>query len=317
MNLRQIEVFRAVMTTGSTTEAARLLHVSQPGISRLVRHVELQLGVALFERRQGRLVPTAEARALHAEIEKVYRGVQHVRDVAAHLRFGTHTTLRALSSANTALQLVPRTIAALVGEFAGARVLFEALPTREIVKLLVTEEADVAISSAPLDHPALAVQPIGQWQLLCALPAGHPLLARPGGFALEDALAERLITYSPEAPQSAVIDHWLESRGVARNVAVEVRSGYAACSMAATGVGVAFVDDLSARAHRPEGVVFAAIGGAPQFPIYGVRNQHRPLSRLGDAFLALAAQQLRELQARPVQAGDRVIADAAQEDGAG
>ena len=297
MNLRQIEVFRAVMTTGSTTEAARLLHVSQPGISRLVRHLELQLGVALFERRSGRLVPTAEARELQEEIEKVYRGVQHVRDVAAHLRFGTRTTLRVLSSANTALQLVPRCIAALVGQATSARVLFESLPTREIVKLLVTEEADVAISSAPLDHPALAVQPIGQWQLLCALPAGHPLLARPGGFALEDALAERLITYSPEAPQSAVIDHWLESRGVARNVAVEVRSGYAACSMAATGVGVAFVDDLSARAHRPEGLVFMALPGAPTFPIFAVRNRHRPLSRLGTAFLEIAQAQQDALRA--------------------
>ena len=314
MNLRQIEVFRAVMTTGSTTEAARLLHVSQPGISRLVRHVELQLGVALFERRQGRLVPTAEARALHTEIEKVYRGVQHVRDVAAHLRFGTHTTLRVLASANTALQLVPRSIAGLLAEYASARVLFEALPTREIVKLLVTEEADVAISSAPLDHPALTVEPIGSWELLCALPAGHALLALPT-LTLEDTLGERLITYSPEAPQSAVIDHWLAAHGVARNVAVEVRSGYAACSMAASGVGVAFVDDLSARAHRPEGVVFVPIAHAPRFPIYSVRNTHRPLSRLGEAFLALAAQQLLALQAVPLHAGGVEIARPAADGG--
>jgi DNA-binding transcriptional LysR family regulator len=299
MNLRQIEVFRAVMTTGSTTEAARLLHVSQPGISRLVRHLELQLGVALFERRSGRLVPTAEARELQEEIEKVYRGVQHVRDVAAHLRFGTRTTLRVLSSANTALQLVPRGIAALVDQFTTARVLFESLPTREIVKLLVTEEADVAISSAPLDHPALDIEEIGRWELLCALPAGHALLkkARP---SLAEVLAGRLVVYSPEAPQSAVIDHWIESHGVARNVAAEVRSGLAACSVAATGAAVAFVDDLSARAHRPEGLVFTSLPGSPTFPIFAVRNRHRPLSRLGTAFLQIAREQLEALRAAPL-----------------
>jgi len=299
MNLRQIEVFRAVMTTGSTTEAARLLHVSQPGISRLVRHLELQLGVALFERRSGRLVPTAEARELQEEIEKVYRGVQHVRDVAAHLRFGTRTTLRVLSSANTALQLVPRCIAALVGQATGARVLFESLPTREIVKLMVTEEADVAISSAPLDHPALDIEEIGRWELLCALPADHALLkkARP---SLAEVLAGRLVVYSPEAPQSAVIDHWIESHGVARNVAAEVRSGLAACSVAATGAAVAFVDDLSARAHRPEGLVFTALPGAPTYPVFAVRNRHRPLSRLGTSFLQIAREQLQALRAAPL-----------------
>jgi DNA-binding transcriptional LysR family regulator len=296
MNLRQIEVFRAVMTTGSTTEAARLLHVSQPGISRLVRHLETQLGVALFERRSGRLVPTAEARELHEEIEKVYRGVQHVRDVAAHLRFGTKTTLRVLSSANTALQLVPRSMAALMDEVAAARVLFESLPTREIVKLLVTEEADVAISSAPLDHPALDIEEIGRWALLCALPSGHPLLqrARP---ALAEVLAGRLAVYSPEAPQSAIIDHWIESHGVARHVAAEVRSGFAACSVVATGAAVAFVDDLSARAHRPDGLVFVALPGAPTYPIFAVRNRHRPLSRLGTSFLQIAREQLKALRA--------------------
>ena len=57
MNLRQIEVFKAVMSTGSITNAARLLHVSQPGISRLVKHLELQLGVALFERQPSSSLP--------------------------------------------------------------------------------------------------------------------------------------------------------------------------------------------------------------------------------------------------------------------
>lgn len=295
MNLRQIEVFRAVMTTGSTTEAARLLHVSQPGISRLIRHLETQIGVPLFERRSGRLAPTGEARELHEEIEKVYRGVQHVRDIAAHLRYGSRTTLRVLSSANTALQLVPRSIAALVENYPAARVLFESVPTREFARQLLAEEADLAISSAPLDHPGLEIEAIGHWQLLCALPAGHPLVRQPRT-SLAQVLSARLVAYSPEAPQSAVIDHWIASHGVARNVAAEVRSGLAACAVAATGAAVAFVDDLSARAHRPEGLVFAAIEDAPRFAVYLVRNRHRPLSRLGSDFSDMVRAQLPRLQ---------------------
>ena len=68
MNLRQIEVFRATMLTGSTADAARLLHVSQPGISRMIGHIELQLGLRLFERGKGRIKPTPEAHALYAEV---------------------------------------------------------------------------------------------------------------------------------------------------------------------------------------------------------------------------------------------------------
>jgi DNA-binding transcriptional LysR family regulator len=295
LNLRQIEVFRAVMTTRSTVDAARLLHVSQPGISRMVRHLETRLGVPLFERRKGRLVATPEAASLHAEIERVYRGVQHVQEVAAHLRFGTHSALRVLSSANTALQLVPGTIAELIGRFPHTSVFFEALPTREIVKLLVAEEADLAISSAPLDHPALDVREIGHWTLLCAVPARHAL-AKVSPLPLASALRERLVVYSPEAPQSPVIEAWLEQYGIVRNVAVEVRSGYAACSMASAGVGVAFVDDLSARAHRGGGVVLVPIPNAPRFPIFSAVNVNRPPSQPGKAFLRMAKARLAALQ---------------------
>ena len=48
--LRQMEVFRAVMLTGSMNGAARLLSVSQPAVSRLIAHTELSLGLQLFER---------------------------------------------------------------------------------------------------------------------------------------------------------------------------------------------------------------------------------------------------------------------------
>lgn len=295
------------MSTGSTTEAARLLHVSQPGISRMVRHLELQLGVALFERRGGRLVATAEAKTLHAETEKVYRGVQHVRDVAAHLRFGTHSTLRVLSSTNAALQLVPMAIAQVIQKFPTSRFLVETLPSREIVKLLVSEEADIAIASAPLDHPVLEVEQVGQWELLCAFPKDHPFL-ESRTYSLKAVLHSRLVSYSPEAPQSAVIEEWLRNQRLSANVVVEVRSGLAACSAAAAGIGVAFVDDLSARAHRPDGLTFVKLKHAPTFPIYVVKNRFRPLSQLGSVFCEVAKASLVTLQAQPLpSAKERLI----------
>lgn len=305
MNLRQIEVFRAVMTTGSTTNAAKLLHVSQPGVSRLIRHLEIQLGVTLFERRNARLVATPEAHTLQAEVDKVYRGVQHVQNVATHLRFGDHATLRVLSSANTALQLVPGATAKLLQRYPNSKVFFESLPTREIVQTLVAEEADVAISSAPLDHPVLDVREIGHWTLQCVVPKGHALLAKK--FDLATALRQRLIVYSPEAPQSRVIDAWLEKFGIARQVAVEVRSGYAACAMAASGAGVAFVDDLSARAHHSENLALIRIPDAPQFAIYSVTNINRPPSQLGQTFLELVASELERFSSCSTQRSECLV----------
>ncbi|WP_141287755.1 LysR family transcriptional regulator, partial [Ideonella azotifigens] len=69
---RQVEVFRAVMTTGHVTRAAELLHSSQPTVSRELARLEQVLGLALFERVKGRLRPTVRALALLEEVEQSY-----------------------------------------------------------------------------------------------------------------------------------------------------------------------------------------------------------------------------------------------------
>ena len=85
LNLRQIEVFRAIMMAGSISGAGRMLHVSQPAVSRVLALTESRLGYRLFERVKSRLSPTAEARRLYAEVEQVYGGIERVNDLAASL----------------------------------------------------------------------------------------------------------------------------------------------------------------------------------------------------------------------------------------
>src|SRR3954451_5356982 len=88
MNLRQIEVFHAVYVSGSVTAAARALHVSQPSVSKTLRHTEDGLGFALFRRLKGRLLPTEEARVLFREVDEVYGRLGSLRVTARNLRSG-------------------------------------------------------------------------------------------------------------------------------------------------------------------------------------------------------------------------------------
>lgn len=70
MNLRQLEIFGAVMSTGTTVGAANLLNVSQPAVSQMILHMEDQLKFELFHRQRGRLVPTQEAELLFTRPRK-------------------------------------------------------------------------------------------------------------------------------------------------------------------------------------------------------------------------------------------------------
>ncbi|MBT2322206.1 hypothetical protein J7E62_07535 [Variovorax paradoxus] len=220
----------------------------------------------------------------------MYRGVQHVQNVATHLRFGDHATLRVLLSANTALQLVPGATAKLLQRFSHFESVLRILAAARSFSRWSLKRRTSRFQAPHWTTRCSTCVRSGGGRCSASCQKSHALLARK--FDLASALRQRLIIYSPEAPQSQIIDAWLEKFGIARQVAVEVRSGYAACAMAASGAGVAFVDDLSARAHRSENLALIKIPDAPRFAIYSVTNVNRPPSQLGQTFLELVTSEL-------------------------
>ena len=86
MNLRQCEVFRAVMTASSITEAADRLGITQPAVSKMLAQIERDPGFPLFLREHRRLVPTPEAQALFKEVERAFLGLEHLTRFARDLK---------------------------------------------------------------------------------------------------------------------------------------------------------------------------------------------------------------------------------------
>jgi DNA-binding transcriptional LysR family regulator len=301
MNLRQIEVFRAVMLAGSVTAAARVLHVSQPGISRMLAHIELQLGLRLFERSRGKLRPTPEAQALYAEVEQVYRGVQRIEDRARDLKSGAGLALRVLASPSTALEVVPRAVAALASAYPTARIYMETQLVREMTSQLARNEADVAISTLPIGQAMLTAQVVGSWSMGCVFGAGHSFAARRT-LALGEVMKERLIAFSPDTPQGQLLAAGWQGTGAAPASQIEVRSGQVACALVACGAGIAIVDDLTARAWRSGKLEFRPLRRAPSCEVFAVRNGSAPPSQLAQAFIErvkLEFKALRRTSAAP------------------
>lgn len=292
VNLRQIEVFRAVMLAGSVTGAARLLHVSQPGISRMLAHIELQLGVPLFERGKGRLKPTPEGNALFAEVEQVYRGVSRIEECAQGLKAGERMTLRVLASPSTALQVVPQAIAELTAQFPAARVYLETQLAREMVAQISRQEADIAISTLDIDQPLFDCQEVGQWSLVCVFPAAHRFAQRRT-LSLPEVLKEPLIAFSADTPQGHFVSQWCRDHGVEPRSRLEVRAGQAACALAACGTGVAIVDNLTARAWTAQGLAHRPLSRGPRFKVLAVRNSHAPAAALQSVFVQRVRANLR------------------------
>ena len=83
VNLRQLEAFSAVMKSGSITQAAQAMHLSQPAVSKLIADLEHQIGFKLFARSKGsHLTPTPEAGYFFHEVERSFIGVNALKRLA-------------------------------------------------------------------------------------------------------------------------------------------------------------------------------------------------------------------------------------------
>jgi DNA-binding transcriptional LysR family regulator len=284
MNLRQIEVFRAIMITGSVSDAARLLHVSVPAVSRVLAHAESRLDFPLFERIKGRLHPTEEARQLYQEIERVYRGVQRIDRLTHELAERRHGMLSIVSSPSIGQILVPLAIARFHEKYPGVRIHFRYLSYQLLKERLLNRQSEIGVSILPVDHPNLTTAPIAKGRLLCIYPPDHPLSTRKS-ITLKDVGPYPLITYPPDTPFGARIEQLFTKSNETLKAAMEVGSPQNACSLVAAGAGIALVDEFSLQAWPEASFIVMPVSDAPAIVADLVYLRTEPLSSTATSFV--------------------------------
>ena len=243
MNLRQIEMFRAIMVTGSISGAARLLSVSQPAISRLLAYTEDRLGIALFERVKGRVQPTPEVRQLFVGVDQVHQEVTRVNELAEELRRGSAGSVRLVASPSVGHVLVPKAIARFRARYPDVRIELEILTLSELIAKVSTHRVDLAITSLTVDEPTVTSTPIGEGRLHVIFPADHPLGARRVVKAA-DLAPYPIISYGSHTPYGMIVSRLLNTTTKAIRVNTQVRFTPNACSLVQAGAGIAIVDDF-------------------------------------------------------------------------
>ncbi|WP_053244483.1 LysR family transcriptional regulator [Achromobacter sp. DMS1] len=178
MNLRQLEVFHAIIKAGSVTGAARDLCVTQPAVSAVLKHTEQQLRMKLFERIGGRLHPTPEALALLPDVNDIFGRVQAVQRVAQELRDGRAGQLVVATSPTLVNALLPEAVAALRKLSPQLGIYVRSLPTPLAIDRVSRREADMGVVYAPVEDPAVDTTPLAKSEIACVVRKDHPLASR-------------------------------------------------------------------------------------------------------------------------------------------
>ena len=284
INLRQIEVFRAVMTSGSIRGASELLFVSQPAVSRLLSHTESRVGFALFERIKGRLYATPEAKKLFHEIERMYQGVQRVNELAQELAENRQGILNIVSSPSIGQMMIPQAIAAFREDHPQVKLTFQYLGYAPLKERLLNHQADLGVTILPVDHPNLESTPLSKGQLVCICPYNHPL-SRLGTLTLADMRPYPLISYDRATPFGLIMEGMYDAAEEVLRAALEVGSPQNACSLVQAGAGIALVDEFSVRNWPTHQLIVRQVANAPELQANLVHQRFDPLSKLAQSFV--------------------------------
>lgn len=289
MRLRQIEIFRAVMIAGSVSEAARMLNVSQPVVSRVLRHTEDSLGFPLFERGRGRLTPTPEAHTLFAQVGRAWREIERVDALAGNLRRGTSGLLRLAVTPSLATTLLPGALTSMRESTPEVVLDLWASHTPEIEDYLLAFDVDVGVVIEPGAHVALMSAPLASGEMLLAVPraweaAMASLFSGDGpvpwtrwhaqwgerayiGLSEATALGERLTAT-------------LGAHGWPLRHSLSVQTYALAGTLVEHGLGYAFVDSFTAAGLNPRQVLLLRLENSIPFQLSMLRHVATPRSVL-------------------------------------
>lgn len=260
MNQRQLEVFAAVMTTGSVTGAARLLAKSQPATSRLVQELEAEIGYPLFIRHGPRVTPTAEACQLHEDAERALAGLRQVHLRAAAIARRDPQPLWVAATSALAVGLLPQALAALQTESGPVPVNLRSASPEQVVQAVLGGMVQVGLCSLPLEHRGLQVHWAGSVSCVAVLATTDPL-ARRRTVPLAALAKRRLITMSNPYRLRHRIEAELArvAAPAAQTALIETNASMNALALVRAGLGVAVLEPMTLHGAPLEGVIARAI----------------------------------------------------------
>ncbi|MBV2162757.1 MAG: LysR family transcriptional regulator [Comamonas sp.] len=290
---RHIEVFRALMLSGSATAAAALLHTSQPTVSRELARLEQLLGYALFERVQGRLRATARALRLWQEVQRSWAGLEQVADFALQLGQASGASVQVLTLPAFSHALLPAALARVQAQRGPVGVSITTQEAPLLQEWMSAQRFDLGLveqGEAPPGTRAVALAVLGE---VAVLPAGHPLAAK-AVLEARDFADQPFISLAPDDCYRQRIDAAFAQAGMQRQMNLQTHSAVAVCAMVQQGLGVAIINPLTARACAGADLLVRPLAFAIPFEVHALLPLHRPAVAEVEVLLAALDAVLRD-----------------------
>ncbi len=296
MNLRHIEVFHAVYVNGSVSAAARMLNVSQPSVSKVLRHAESLLGFPLFHRTAGRLVPTEDAHTLFGEVAEIHDRVHALREASRNLKRGAGGLLKISALPSIALDALPAAVGQFLRTHRDVKFDLQTIHHEDLLRKLYERETDLAVAYEVPPGAALGHQRLGEGEL-AVLYREADLPDLPPRVDIDVLAGRPLISLAASGPIGQLFTAEVQNRGIVLDEVVSARTFHIATALVRQGVGLTVVDTFTAMASLTPGLAMRPLANPIRFDVNAMYLHDRPPTALATAFLKVLARRIEGVSA--------------------
>ncbi|MBC7548578.1 MAG: LysR family transcriptional regulator [Polaromonas sp.] len=293
MKLAHLEVCNAVLLAGTVTGAARLLHMSQPAVTKMLQSAENQFGFKLFTREKNRLVPTPEALDLHPEILQIACQIDRLREFSRALVTEKSSFLRIDCPPSIAATFLPACIENFSALYPNVSCQVETHTQTDIINRLMHRQCDIGFSLASLPNPAVIEEVIVQGCGVCVVP--HGILAQSkSSVTWKDLSSCRLIRVPPGGMFGGLTMEASHYTDELKPGSLAVSTNFLAMRMAERGLGIASIDSFTAASVDRSKARILVLSPSTAVEILALHRRLAKLSHAARHFIQIMAQTARQ-----------------------
>ena len=256
LDSRQLRAFRVLARTGSFTQTARELHLTQSGISHSMKALEGETGCRLLDRLGKKVVLTQAGEQLLQHAEKILSEMESARESLKQLGKWGKGRLRLGASTTACQQIIPPVLREFKESFPEHVITLEPGDTPELVGALLKQRIDLALTLEVDKEPQLEFHPLFSDELQFIVSAQHPW-AQAGRVERAEIPRQNYILYSKHSVTFRLIENYFRQEEMVLNSVLEVGSMEATKELVKLGLGACILAPWIARREIAEGSLIA------------------------------------------------------------
>jgi DNA-binding transcriptional LysR family regulator len=240
MELRDLEIFLALVNHLNFTHAAQEIHLSQPSVSVRIRQLQEELEVKLFEQIGKKIVLTEAGRLFETQARRVVTAQSDARQVMEAYRGLEHGSLRIAASTTPGMYLVPRVVAEFKRQHPKIAIRLSIKNTRQVEEDIIKNEFDIGFVGGHLISDEVEAVPWRTDELVLVISPSHSLVRRKQ-IKPSDLKREIFINREPGSATQAAIEKHLPAPNPAVTATLELGNPESVKQVVMSGLGIAFL----------------------------------------------------------------------------